>query len=157
VPENRLRDFDNSSRRKRQALLKKGPGVFVYDGKATKQEWSPTPLRTTGKDPAIGDDGMPLSDADGNVIFEKPGQLVPDGKGGFRLGGKPKIKLVPILVRVVQGVSFPAGDAVAVSSPALALKLRGMDGFEELEGKAAKDALAKAQAKAEAGASAQGQ
>jgi hypothetical protein len=57
------------------------------------------------------------------------------------MGGKPERLAKAIDVKVVRGVKFPAGRPVKVADPALALKLRGMDGFSEVEESQAPDVV----------------
>ncbi len=130
------RDDENKSRKLRKAKIKRGPGVFVYDGSLIDTEWVPQALRM-GKNVAVLDaNGMPVLDATGRQIFEKSGAPVRDEKGQPVLGGEPKVVKHPIEVYKLWGVEFPAGKEVVVDDPTLAAKLRGMDGFDEVEGAA---------------------
>lgn len=130
------RDFDHSSRYKRLAKQKKGPGVFIYDGKAMHTEWEPTLKRVGKSAPALDPSGMPLLDASGRQQYLPPNQLEYDEKGQPKLGGPPKVTKTPIEVYMIRRMEFPAGKRVKVADAALALKLRCIGFFEEVEGAA---------------------
>lgn len=126
------RDDENAKRKQRLAKLKKGPGTFVYDGSAKDVHYVPTVL-LVGKKVAVFDaEGMPVVDENGEQVYQRPNRPVIGTDGKPKLGGKPKIELKPLDVRTVRGVKFPAGKPVSVDA-GLALKLRGMNGFEEVE------------------------
>src|SRR5690348_1242330 len=97
----------NRKRKDRQAQLKKGPGVFVYDGKALDHSCEPTPLLTSGKQPVFDASGMPVADRSGRQVYERAGQFVRDNKGNLVLGGPPKISTKPIATWTIGGVDFP--------------------------------------------------
>lgn len=143
------RDEDNAKRKQRLAKLKRGPGVFVYDGSHTDHESIPTYL-LVGKEVAKFNEstGLPQIDKSGRQVFERAGTVVRNGKGEPVLGGVPKIERIAVETKTVRGVDFPTGKKVLVEDPSLALKLRGMDGFEEVEGEA--DVEAEPEASAEA-------
>lgn len=80
-----------------------------------------------------------------------PGVFVYDGKAldhvdakGKGHDGRPAIVQArePMKVRSVRGVDFEAGKPVEVADAELALKLRGMAHFEEVEAKAKKQSPA---------------
>ena len=102
------RTDENKTRKGRLAQLKRGPGVFVYDGGAFDTDSEPTPLF-------------------------KNGEPVLDHSGKQKLGGPPILHRIPIDTYQLMGVEFPKGVEVEVKSSALALKLRGMDHFHEKE------------------------
>jgi hypothetical protein len=100
------RTDENKTRKGRLAQLKRGPGVFVYDGGLFDTESEPTPLF-------------------------KNGEPVLDHSGKQMLGGVPNLRQIPVDTFVLMGVEFPKGVPVEVKLSALALKLRGMDHFVE--------------------------
>ena len=123
----------NMKRKERVARLKKGPGLFVYNGTAKDHDWSPTP-QTVGKAVQMLDDaGMPVVDGSGRPVYERESKYVRDAKGNVVMGGPPKIKTRLLDVFNLWGVEFPEGERVEVTNAALALKLRGMDGFDEVD------------------------
>ena len=127
------RSEENKSRKLRQAKLERGPGVFVYDGGAFDTAAIPTYLKVGREVPAFDANSMPVVDAAGRQVYERAGALVRDAKGQPVLGGVPELRHIELDVVVVRGVSFPRGEAVEVPDDSLALKLRGMDGFREIE------------------------
>jgi hypothetical protein len=131
------RSDENKSRALRLAQMKKGPGVFVYDGSSMDHASEPTILMHDGRsEPVFDASGRPSLDVAGRQIFHRRGTPVRDERGAPVMGGVPKITETQLAERKVWGVSFPAGQAVAVKEPSLALKLRGMGCFEEVEPKA---------------------
>jgi hypothetical protein len=123
----------NHRRRERLAKIKKGPGTFIYDGEMCVSIWEPT-VMLVGRDVAVFNaDSMPAMDASGRQIFEKAGSPMRDDKGRPVLGGPPKKTKKKLTTFVVWGVSFPAGEPVEVTDPTLALKLRCLGGFTEIE------------------------
>jgi len=134
----------NARRRERLAKLKKGPGVFVYDGEGYDTEAIPTPLLTGTKSPVFNAAGLPVMDASGRQIYEKSGRPVTAQDGTIVMGGVPKVRRIKIKTLKMRGLEFPEGKPVLVADEALALKLRGMDVFEEVEGKDAEKLLAEA-------------
>lgn len=126
------REEGHQRRKDRLAKQKKGPGAFVYTGESVDTHWSPTPKLTGTRAPALAADGMPVVDAAGRQIYKPAGQIVTDERGIPVLGGVPKVERTPVESRIVRGVSFPKGKPVAVDA-ALALKLRCMAHFEEVE------------------------
>lgn len=133
MPQNLLRDEENSTRKKRLANTKRGPGVFVYDGSHEDHECTPTHLCRGQGEPRLDENGYPVIDSDGGQVFERVGSVVKDAFGRPVLGGLPKITRIPIEERVIWGVRFPQGERVAVRNAALALKLRCLNGFEEVD------------------------
>jgi len=121
------------NRKARLAKLKKGPGVFVYLGGAMDTEATPTPLLGGKKVVALSDSGLPILDASGRPTYQPAGMPVLDGKGRPMLGGQPKIKHIELSTFLVRGVPFAKGEQVTVGDEQLALKLRGMRVFEEIE------------------------
>lgn len=134
----------NARRRDRLAKLKRGPGVFVYDGEAYDTEATPTPLLTGMKSPVFNAAGLPVMDQSGRQIYERSGRPVIAQDGTVVMGGVPKVKRIKIKVLALRGVEFPEGKSVLVTDESLALKLRGMDVFEEVLGKDAEKLLAEA-------------
>ena len=108
------RTDENKTRKGRLAQLKRGPGVFVYDGGEFDTESEPTPKFLPNGKPDI------------------------DHNGKQRLGGPPILHQIPIDTYELMGVKFPKGVEVEVKLSALALKLRGMDSFSEKLPKAEK-------------------
>jgi hypothetical protein len=123
----------SAKRKERLARQKKGPGVFVYNGKGFDAEWHPTPLLVGKDEPVLDAGGMPVLDAVGRQVFKPAGQYKRDSKGHIVMGGVPRTEKKPIAVFELWGVKFPAGVAVSVEDPALALKLRRLAVFEEVE------------------------
>lgn len=128
----------HAKRSERLAKQKKGPGVFVYLGTAMAIEETPTPLLTDEKKPVFTEDGMPAFDAAGRQVFKPAGIPQRDSRGHIIMGGVPKRKEVKLDPYVLRGVSFPSGKPVKVDSAALALKLRCMAHFEEVDASVAK-------------------
>jgi hypothetical protein len=132
MPSIRDRDEGNSRRRERQALLKKGPGTFAYNGGSFDIEHVPTP-KLIGKDvPSLDADGLPILDAAGRQVMKPAGIHATDEDGSVIMGGVPKVIKRPLSVFNIRGIDFPKGAPVAVDAP-LALKLRGMDCFDEVD------------------------
>lgn len=125
-----------AKRKDRLAKLKRGPGVFVYDGSFCSVEHIPTPMLTGHKEPVLDANGMPVTDAVGRQVYQPAGRVKTGQDGRPIMGGIPKVKKTPADSWTVRGKVFPAGEQVVVDNPSLALKLRGMDGFEEIEGEA---------------------
>lgn len=140
MPQIRERDEENSSRKKRHAKMKRGPGVFVYDGSLHDPSVEPTPLLVGTKEPVFDASGMPVADGSGRQVFQRAGIPVTDERGEVVRGGTPRPVHEQMDTWTIRGVVFPEGKAVRVADAALALKLRGMDGFAELEGEAAEAA-----------------
>jgi hypothetical protein len=134
------RSEGNEKRKDRLAKIKKGPGVFVYGGEAYDTEAVPTQLKVGKNVPLLDQDGMPVTDRSGRPMFERAGRVVQDSKGQPVLGGEPIIKRKRITTYKLRGLEFPEGVAVEVSDAAVALKLRCLGLFEELEGEAAAEA-----------------
>lgn len=135
MPSIRDREEGYARRRDRVAMLKKGPGVFVYLGTAFDVESVPTPKLVGAKAPVLDADGLPVKDAAGRQVFRPSGAYVTDENGNTVYGGEPKIIKHKIAEFKIRGYEFPKGKKVQVSDAVLALKLRGMDCFEEVEGK----------------------
>jgi hypothetical protein len=135
------RSEGNQRRTDRLKQLKKGPGTFVYTGGEFDSVSTPTMLLSDGKSqPVFNPDGSLVFDAAGRQVFQRIGTPVKDEKGNIVLGGVPKVERIPITTYELQGVKFPQGVEVRVKNPALALKLRGMDHFEEVEASESKPA-----------------
>ena len=119
------RDPDNRTRDMRLGKMGRGPGVFVYDGGRYVVEHSPTVLLTKKKQIRTDEDGAPVQDSSGRLVYDPAGQPVLDHDGITpRMGGKPKAQRIELAELVVWGVKFPKGKHVKVSDAALALKLR---------------------------------
>jgi hypothetical protein len=127
------RDEGNAKRKDRLAKIKKGPGVFVYNGGAFDTDWAPTPMLVGAKVPKLDEQGMPVRDRAGRQVYERAGEVVRDLKGQPVLGGEPSVERKPMKTFVVRGKEFPAGKQVVVDDPTLALKLRCMSHFDEVE------------------------
>ncbi len=127
------REYGHKTREQRLAKLKKGPGVFVYDGKGHDVDYVPTILRTGRKEAMLDAEGAPVVDGSGRQVFQKAGVPVLDDHGKPKLGGPPKIVKKPLDVFDVRGVKFHAGEPIVVDDPSLALKLRCMHVFDEVE------------------------
>ena len=127
------RSGDNASRKGRIAKLKKGPGVFVYNGTQVDTEWTPTILTVGGKTPALNAQGMPVLDRSGRQTWVTTGSPVLDEKGIPMLGGPPKKTTRKLDTVTVWGIEFKKGAAVKVDNSTLALRLRGKDCFEEVD------------------------
>lgn len=133
MPQILARDEEHAKRRQRLAKQKKGPGVFVYDGSAVDTESIPTIL-TLGKDTPVFDaHGVPRIDSTGRQIFDRQGTPVLVN-GRPQLGGEPRVNRKPIEIFKLWGQEFPKGKAVEVDNDSLALKLRMLPFFEEVEG-----------------------
>jgi hypothetical protein len=128
------RDEDNQTRKQRLARIKKGPGVFVYDGSAVDTEWEPTVMRHGKKEPMFTPDGMPVVDVAGRQMYQKVGAIMKGKDGRPVFGGEPKRHTKPIDVLVLWGKEFPSGVPVFVEDTAMARKLRCLGSFDELEG-----------------------
>lgn len=103
------RTDENKTRKGRREKFKRGPGWFVYDGSETDTESIPQPK------------------------FMHNGKPDLDHNGKQKNGGPPLLKLIPIETYVLQGHEFPKGVPVRVELDALALKLRGMNAFVEVD------------------------
>jgi hypothetical protein len=131
------RSDGNRSRALRLAQIKKGPGVFVYDGSSVDDASEPTILMHDGRsEPVFDASGRPSLDAAGRQIFHRRGTPVRDERGAPVMGGVPKVTGIEVKERKIWGHTFPTGVEVAVKDNALALKLRGMGCFKEVEPKA---------------------
>jgi hypothetical protein len=90
---------------------------------------------TTGKnEPVLDASGLPVTDKAGRMVFQPSGQIVRNADGSPKLGGIPKLIRHKIETLVLRGVSFPKGKPVLVEDEVLAVKVRGMDCFKEVEG-----------------------
>src|SRR5512141_2968122 len=97
MPAIRDRGDGNQKRRERLAKIKKGPGTFVYLGKALDHECIPTPMKVGKKVPALDDAGLPIHDSSGRPVYETPGATAKDAMGNPILkGGPPKVRTTPI-------------------------------------------------------------
>jgi hypothetical protein len=138
MPSIRDRDEENARRKNRLAQLKKGPGTFVYDGSCSVGEAIPTPLLIGRETPEFDSSGIPVVDSAGRQVMRPGGQHDKNEDGTTKYGGVPKVVMHPIEVYKIRGYEFPAGKSVFVGETGLARKLRGMDGFEEVEGEEVK-------------------
>jgi hypothetical protein len=127
------RSEDNAKRKNRVAKLRKGAGTFVYKGGLFDTVSTPQPLVTGANEPVFDAGGAPVIDSSGRQVYQRSGQVVRDIQGRPVLGGEPKLERIEFEVAKVRGVSFPRGEPVHVSDEMLALKLRGMLGFDEVE------------------------
>lgn len=116
------------NRKERLAQLKKGPGVFVYDGTGKDIESIPTPLRRKKK-------GTMDLDENDRMVEVEAGSIVRDDNGKPVMGGKPKRVEHVIKTYKLRGHEFPTGEPVEVSDANLARKLRAMSCFDEVEPK----------------------
>jgi len=133
MPSIRSREEDSRRRSGRLAQLKKGPGVFVYGGNAVDTDAIPTPLLIGRDEPLLDTNGMPVLDPAGRQVMKPAGRHATDDEGRVIMGGVPKIVKKPLATFVIRGITFPRGEPVVVGDPGLALKLRGMDCFEEVD------------------------
>lgn len=133
------REEGNRTHAERRSQLRGGPGIFVYDGEEYDNSSEPTVLLADGVSQEMFDDhGRPVVDSSGRQVYQRRGTVVRDADGNPVMGGIPKITREKIAVRVIQGVKFPAGSHVKVKNAALAVKLRGMDHFVEVDPEEAK-------------------
>jgi len=116
------------------AKIKKGPGVFVYDGSAETETHTPTPMLSRANSPVFTDDGLPVVDSSGRQVFERAGRVIKNGDGTVRMGGKPKVERIKLDTFVLWGVAFPKGKEVLVEKETLAHKLRCLHCFKEVDG-----------------------
>jgi hypothetical protein len=131
MPSIRDREEGSAKRRERIACLKQGPGWFKYNGSGIDTEFIPTPLLTGHQEPILKEDGMPLTDSAGRQKFKPAGKYQTDDNGAVMLGGIPKVVRHKIQTVKLRGLEFPEGKPVFVADKSLALKLRGMDMFDE--------------------------
>lgn len=130
------RDEENAKRKQRLAKIKRGPGVFVYDGSHYDTNWIPT-VKMTGREvPVLDGSGFPVMDGSGRQVYQRAGTPVRDDKGRPVLGGEPKVERIRLETVKIWGVDFPEGVPVEVKDTSLALKLRCLTAFEEIEPKA---------------------
>lgn len=127
------RGEDNARRKDRLKKLKKGPGTFVYVGGASDTAAIPTYLRMGARVPRLDAANMPITDGSGRQVYERAGAIVKDMKGQPVLGGPPKVEHIELETYDVRGVSFPKDEPVQVKDPTLALKLRCLSHFEEVD------------------------
>ncbi len=88
------RTDENRRQRNRLKLMKRGPGVFVYEGGHKTVDFIPT-IKTRQKlEPVIDEDGAIVTDEQGRPQFRSVG-LVPvlDHRGQHQMGGIPKRKI----------------------------------------------------------------
>lgn len=121
------------NRKSKQAKLKQGPGVFTYIGGAFDTEWIPTVLKTSKQEAAVSDDGSPIYDRAGRPVMVPAGRVVRNDKGEPMMGGPPKVVRNELKTYTLRKIEFPKGEPVEVFDEALALKLRGLDCFDEAE------------------------
>lgn len=133
MPQIKDRSEENARRKSRLAKMRRGPGVFVYDGSLCDTEWIPTPALTGKKEALFDSSGLPAMDASGRQIYQQSGRPVIGHDGKILMGGTPKMVRKPIETYLLRGMAFPKGEPVEVEDSGLALKLRGMDGFTEVE------------------------
>jgi len=129
-------DFAGDNRKQRQANIKRGPGVFVYDGSAMDSASRPTFKRNGRLVAVLDDDGFPVTDTSGNQVHEQSGSFVKDRSGARILGGVPEVTMTPMDVfkmksRNGRPLDFPVGKEVVVSDVDIAFRLRMLDCFSE--------------------------
>lgn len=120
-------EIEGSNRKERLAQLKKGTGVFVYDGTALDVELKPTPLRRKANKNTFD------LDENDRMVPVKAGSIVRDDNGKPVMGGKPERIEHKVKVYKLWGREFPAGEPVEVADTKLARKLRAMAVFDEVE------------------------
>ena len=118
------------------AALKKGPGLFVYRGGIFDTQSTPTVLRQARNVPVFDAADMPVLDAAGRQVYEAAGAVVRGLDGKPVLGGPPKMERSELASVNIWGIVFPKDQPVQVDDKALALKLRGKEGFRELDAEA---------------------
>lgn len=123
----------NARRRERLAQIKKGPGTFVFLG-GHDTEYTPTPMRTGKNVPVLDANGMPIVDGSGRQVFQPPNTIDHDEHGQPRLGGPPKVTRHKMDKFELRGVTFEKDKPTQVNDHALALKLRCMQSFKEVDG-----------------------
>jgi hypothetical protein len=128
------------NRKARQAKLKTGPGTFKYIGGEFDTHAEPTVLKTSKRAAKLDENGAPVFDRAGRAVMEPAGTIVRDDRGNPMLGGPPIVSRKERDPYVVRRIEFPKGKAVLVEDESLALKLRGMECFEEVGAKRGKKA-----------------
>lgn len=127
------RNRANRTQWQRLEQMKVGPGVFVYEGGHFVTECTPTIKLTSGKEPSLDEDGVPLIDAAGRIIYKRSGKPVKSVDGLPILGGVPKFKKIELETYKLRGVEFPKGIPVQVEDEEFALKLRCLGAVRELD------------------------
>jgi hypothetical protein len=139
--------------------MKRGPGVFVYEGGHKSVEEHPTVKTRDKHEPVVDEDGAVKVDANGRVQTRQVGkQIVMDHNGMPMLGGKPKRKLITHDTFSLPGWTAEGEDVQVfeqnvpqqVTNAALALKLRCHGACRELEGAELEAWLAREASEAEA-------
>lgn len=133
MPTIRDRDEENRTRSQRIKNFKRGPGYFKYIGGGVDVECIPTPKLIGKMVPDIDKDGVPRTDPSGRQIMKRAGGYVTDDEGRIVMGGEPKRIEHPIEVYELAGFKLPIGKPVFIDDKRIALKLRGMDFFVEVE------------------------
>lgn len=126
------------NREAKLAKLKKGPGVFTYTGDCVDHECTPVPKMRTSKVPKLDAEGHATVNSQGYPIYEKAGSIILDDSGRAVLGGEPKVKTSKLATVNLWGVDFAKGEKVTVDDDGLALKLRGLSYFQEIDPEAPK-------------------
>jgi hypothetical protein len=132
MPSIRDRSENNKTRKGRLANVKRGPGVFRFLG-GIDVAYVPTYLLHGRKEAVFSANGLPVVDSSGRQVYERSGSIVRDERGQPVLGGEPKRVETPITEIELRGLRFVEGEPVEVTDATLALKLRGMNSFEEIE------------------------
>lgn len=127
-----MRGDGMATRRERLAKIKKGPGVFVYEGGACAKEFIPTVKRIGRKEPLLDQNGYPVVDSSGRQIYQPSGQPVREN-GIPVLGGIPKVENRPLDFLTIQGVKLNRGVPVFVSDEVVAVKMRCMAFVKEID------------------------
>ena len=136
------RSDENRKRKNRLKQMKRGPGVFVYEGGHKSVDFIPT-IKTRQKlEPVIDEDGAIVTDEQGRPQFRSVG-LVPvlDHRGQHQMGGAPKKKFVEHDTFSMPGwaAEGEAPQVFEIGEPQraraeFALKLRCHGALRELEG-----------------------
>lgn len=136
----------NAKRKERLAQINKGPGTFVFLG-GFDTEFQPTILKTGKNVPVLDEQGLPVVDQVGRQVFKPAGTPVYDDAGKPVLGGPPKVVKHELKQMTVRGVTFVKGKPTKVTDKTLALKLRCMQSFEEVDEKSGSEKAEKAEPK----------
>lgn len=137
------RSDDNRRRKDRLKQMKRGPGVFVYEGGHKSVDFIPT-IKTRDKfEPVVDEDGAIVTDELGRPTFKAIGkEIVKDHRGMPMLGGKPKrivhehetFSMPGWALEGEEPLVFEVGVPQRVKDPVFALKLRCHGACRELEG-----------------------
>lgn len=134
----------SQTRAQRLSRVKRGPGVFVYNGEGMDHESKPTIMKRGREEPVFGADGSMVLDVAGRQVKQAIGEPVRNERGELMMGGAPIVERKPVPVFRFVNHQFKAGEPVAVRDESLALKLRSMGCFEEVDPSAIEKPKAKA-------------